>query len=60
MLSLQPKWRHELANIHIIYISNKLKYIGNKPLKQELKNKLHCSLKCSFIQENNDIHVILL
>jgi hypothetical protein len=32
--SLQPTWRHKLADI-FIYISNKLKYLGNKPQKQE-------------------------
>jgi hypothetical protein len=50
--SLQPTWRHKLADIFtLIYIPNKLKYLGNKPYKQETEkyNKLNYSLKSSFI-----------
>jgi hypothetical protein len=57
--SLQPTWRHKLADIFTSFTyqtNSNISWINHK--NKKLKNKLHYSLKSSFIQENKKFHVI--
>jgi hypothetical protein len=57
--SLQPTWRHKLADIFTSFTyQTNWNISGTNHKNKKLKNKLHYSLKSSFIPKNKKFYII--